>query len=1842
MKDVDMDRDGETDEPGAGGIAVVGMSGRFPGARDVEAFWRNLRDGVCSITFWSDEELAAAGVSPAELADPRYVRAGAVVGGAEDFDARLFGLSPREAEVMDPQQRLFLEHAWAALEDAGCDPERHRGWIGVYAGSSLGGYLWTHVARSAEALAAVGTFQAMISNDKDYLATQTSYRLNLRGPSVAVQTACSTSLVAVHLACQGLVSGECDLALAGGVAVSVPEVRGYRYQEKGIASPDGFCRPFDARAAGTVSGHGVGVVVLKRLGDALAGGDRVLAVIKGSAINNDGAAKVGYTAPSVAGQAEVIAAAHAVAGVAPETIGYIEAHGTATALGDPIEFAALTEAFGEAGGRRAFCALASVKGNVGHLDAAAGVTGLIKAVLALDRGELPASLHYERPNPEIDLAASPFYVNAERRPWPRGEEPRRAGVSSFGIGGTNAHVVLEEAPRLPALPPSRRTRQLLPLSARSETALSSMAGRLADHLRAHPGIDLADAAYTLQVGRRQLERRRAIVARDLGQAAARLDAARASLGAAGEPPAERPAVAFVFSGQGAQYPGMGAGLYREEPVFRAAVDECCTLLGEPLGGEVQRWLVEESDGERGEDALRETRFAQPALFVCEHALARLWTSWGIAPAAVAGHSVGEYAAACLAGVLPLADALDLVALRGRLMQALPPGAMLAVGLSEEEVAPRLLRHRDTELAAINGPAQCVVSGPEPAVAALAAELAAAGVAVRSLRTSHAFHSAMMDPALPELRRALERAPLEPPSIPYVSGATGEWAGEEIADPDYWVRQARRPVRFAAALERLLDEPGRVILEVGPRQGLRRLAGEVAERRREPAIPRVVAGFRGSRPAAGKEKALDKEKEREEARSAGEGEQVLEALGQLWMHGVEVDWAAFQGGPRQKVSLPAYPFERQRYCVEVLDLGEPAALAGARRPLAGWFHLPSWRRTLPPRGERVAESGGRHRCLILVDAGGLGEALAATLRARGWEVAVAVEGEGWEDLGGGRFRVRPGDLGDLEKLWEATSPDRVLHLWNATGEPADRKDDLEGLGRALERSFYSLFHLGQILARRPPSAPVALLVAADRLHAVESGDRPRPEKAPLLGLCRVLPQEIDGLRCRSVDVEIGSGAGMARAVERLLAELDALGGPEDGDGEEATVAWRGPYRCVPRWEEIELAEAGEDGSGLRPRGVYVVTGGLGGLGLEIARLLAEAARARLVLVGRSAFPAPGGWDGWLAEHGPEDATSRRISRLRELEALGADVMVASGDVASEDEMTALAARVRETFGSVDGVFHAAGVPGGGLLATRTREQAAAVLAPKVQGTLAVARAFPEAGLLVLCSSLAALAGGIGQADYAAANAFEDAFAAAALARGGRRTLSIAWDAWREVGMAAAAEIPAELREGRERGPAEAIAPPEGRAALARILAAGAAVAEAGPAQVAVSTHDLAERLRDAARLRLSAALAEGAAAAPARSRHPRPAWAPSYEAPATRLEAGLAELWQELLGVEPIGRHDDFFDLGGHSLLALQLASRIRSRLGAELPVHAVVAGATPARLARAIEKDRGDKAEAPPPPHAGKLVALQPDGPRLPFFCVHPAGGSTFSYLDLVERLGPAQPLYAFESDGLEVPFVEGMTLERMAASYVAAIRAARPAGPYHLGGWSMGGLVAYEMARQLAAAGEEVGLLILFDTRADTRPEGFDELPEDEAELLYILYVDELELSRERMRELSRGELLAYVVEQGKKSGHLAADFGADEARRLMDVYMRNRRLMWNYTPRPYRGSMVLFQARDRRPDDQQPLGLRWEPLVAGGVTTHLMPGDHNHLLLPPFVDAIAERLTELFAGYEARATISTSRTGA
>ncbi len=898
-----------------GGIAVIGLAGRFPGADSAEHFWENLVAGLSGVTS------VEVGFRKSSLpGHPNFVAKAAVVKDADCFDAQFFGIYPKQAIDLDPQHRLFLEMCWHAMEDAGYVPDAAPGRVGVFAGCHMNTYIFTRLAADAEFRDSLadcfpgGGLNAEISNDKDYLATRVAYQLNLRGPSVAIQSACSTSLVAIAQACENLTSGCCDMALAGGVTVTFPQEQGYLHTEDSILSPDGTCRTFDADAKGTIFGDGVGAVVLKRVADAIADRDDIYAVIRGWGVNNDGGDKNGYTAPSVAGQAAAIRIAHRRAGISADSISYVEAHGTGTLVGDPIEVEALTQAFRETTDKIQFCRIASLKTNVGHLDVAAGVSSVIKTCMALKHRQIPPLLHFESPNPKIDFANSPFIVNTKLVPWDTDALPRRAGVSSFGVGGTNAHLIIEEAPPITSSI-SHRPRHLIRLSARSLESLAQMTEDLAVHLAANPDLDLADVAYTLSTGRKSFRHKRYLAARSVAEATQLLRQGKPQqLVTAKNRSADTPVV-MMFPGQGSQHLTMAAELYRAEPVVRRAIDECAEVLRPVLNLDLRDFI----DGTITDaESLDQTEIAQPALFMISYALGRWWQSLGVRPAMLVGHSVGEFAAAAIAGIMSMQDAARLVAIRGRLMQALPTGSMMAVQLPESQL--RGILPERLEIAAINGPAFCVVSGPTEDVDAFAAAIDAGqyseDIAVRPLRTSHAFHSRMMDPAIESFYQEVASLTLSPPTIPMTSNVTAQRLDDATAtDPVYWSRQFREPVRFSVALAEVLKTfSGEVVmLEVGPNQALSTLA-------RQHPLNTAREHIVSSLPHA--------------KQPGSDYSCAIMSVGRLWQHGVKIDWnEIYSGELRRRVHLPKYRFQRKRYSFESeLQLGAPVEAAAAP-PLA---------------------------------------------------------------------------------------------------------------------------------------------------------------------------------------------------------------------------------------------------------------------------------------------------------------------------------------------------------------------------------------------------------------------------------------------------------------------------------------------------------------------------------------------------------------------------------------------------------------------------------------------------------------------------------------------------------------------------------------------------------------------------------------------------------------------------------------------------------------------------------------------------------------------------------------------
>ena len=1463
-------------------IAIIGMSGRFPEADDLSAFWRNIRDGRESIEALRDEDLEAAGVDARLRSSASYVRSATPLQGAELFDESFFGYSPREAQLVDPQQRVFLECAWAALEDAGYVSGTAERSIGVYAGSSLNTYLLTQLLQDPELVESAGAYQLMIGNDKDFLCTRVSYKLDLRGPSVAVQTACSTSLVAVVMACKALARRECDLALAGGVSISFPQRSGYLFQEGMILSPDGRCRPFDAAAAGTRTGSGCGVVVLKRLADALADGDTIHAVVRGAALNNDGGAKAGFTAPSIEGQLEVIATAHALAGVDPREIEFVEAHGTATPLGDPIEIAALTQAFRVSTPDVGFCHLGALKANVGHLDAAAGVAGLIKTILALKHREIPPLVNFRSPNPQLALDQSPFRASAELRAWTSAGRSRIAGVSSFGIGGTNAHVVLEEPPAV-SRAPSSGAEQLLVLSAKTETALETMTQNLAAHLNLPDSGRLDDVAYTLAAGRRQFAFRRALVTSGTNKDAAEaLSGDLRSLINGVHAGGQRP-VCFLFSGQGSQFAGMGSGLYRAEPVYRDAVDRCVELVRKCSDIDLLSFLSK--DGDRA--AATPTRMAQPALFVVEYALTELWKSWGIVPTAMLGHSIGELVAAQIAGVLSLADAIKLVCARGELMQSMPPGSMAAVHAAPAAIQGILPAH--VEFAAYNAPMLCTVSGPSEAIAETIQRAASLGIEVQKLQTSHAFHSGMMETAARAFLDAFDGVTLSPPRIPYVSNVTGKWIREsEATAPQYYVEHLRKPVQFESGVRTMEAGSGSILLEVGPGNALSTLARICLGAQ---AAERVVStlGRIGDR--------------------ASDRRSMLIAAGKLWVHGAPLrPEALFDPAKHGRVPLPTYPFERKAH-VPRMRSGRPSSAAAletagsaVRRDVDSWFHAPMWSRddSGVESGFTVAAPVQEH-WLVCGQTDLLSHAVVETLRQSGATVSIAES------------------FADVVKISRAQSGEPLsgaIYLWSM-------KDDVTPIGDALGLGRLAL-ELGSA-----GSQPISFLYISAGAQCV-LGERIQTARSALVaGPALVAPVEMPSLRIRRIDIEAQSTATDAAAC--ILAEVRIR-------DQSSIIAWRRGRRWVQELHAIELPAPPVASVPVRREGVYLVTGGLGHIGLALAECLARSGAGKIVLVSRSGDAAPA----------KDPGVAQALDDLRRR---GVETIIETADVTSEVQMRGVVERALAR-GPVHGVIHSAGAEGAGkVMAARWGAAAGPVANAKVDGLYVLARLLGTVPLdfVALMSSVNAIAGSAGTVDYSGENAVLDAFVESAERPAAwRKVVSINWGPWSDGGMAVRTRAQSAFHEQSEAAMASAITRATGAEAFIRVLASGRGrVAVVSP--IAASSAEDHAGAVPAARGEMSTSANEG----------PPVLHADGEEA----LEHQLAVIWRDLLGVGRISHSDDFFALGGHSLLATRMLPRIQAVFGVRLTLRDIfensILGALGARIkqARIVTVNEQDERE---------------------------------------------------------------------------------------------------------------------------------------------------------------------------------------------------------------------------------------------------------------------------------------------
>jgi acyl transferase domain-containing protein len=1387
-------------------IAIIGMSGQFPGASTVDQLWQNLCNGVNAIQLLSQVELVAAGVTPEVSKQSNYVSAHASFEDIAGFDAAFFGYAPREAELLDPQHRIFLECAWSALEDAGYDPERYPGAIAVYGGTALNSYL-VNLYSHPQLRQSVDRVQAVISNVMGLMPTRVSYKLNLRGPSCGIQTGCSTSLVSVHVACQSLLSRECDIALAGGVAIDTASQPGYMYQNDGVMSPDGYCRAFDADAQGTVFGNGVGIVVLKRLSAAIADRDHIYAVIKASAINNDGSQKVGLTAPSVSGQASVIAAAIAKANINPETIQYIETHGTGTTLGDPIEIAALTKAFQQQTQKLQFCAIGSIKTNLGHLDAAAGVTGLIKTALALKHQQLPPTLHFNHPNPQINFNNSPFFVNTELTPWQDQDCPRRAAVSSFGMGGTNAHVILESAPEPQVQPTS--SPQLLLLSAKTPTALKSAIAQLLQHLQHHPNQSLADIAYTLQVGRQAFEHRYTLTCTTATQAIQALTNTLDTFATANHQLTftQSRQITFLFPGQSSLSIHMVQDLYATIPTFQKTIDYCSTLLNFNLSTLLAPTTP-----------TFPANLTQPLLFSLEYALAQLLISWNIQPHALLGDGIGEYVAACLAGVFSLEDALKLVAERGT------------------------------------------------------------------------------EAATPDYRSILEQLTLNAPQLPLISSATGTWmTAEQSQAPDYWIQQLQQTMPRTTGFNTIAQQSDTILLEVG-------LGNTLSTAAQQMLSPEFLI--------------LNTMNQSQDGISAPEF--LLNTVGQLWQTGLEINWSQLHVlEHRYRVPLPTYPFEHQRYWVDLHTVDqnttqtENQTSLSKQEDMKDWFSVPSWKRI--PVSQQPLEAD---QCwLIFTDTSDVGAALVQKLEQANQKIILVKRGDRFQQCPQ-HYVINPSSFSDYQQLLDSLTsqqPQQIIHLWGLEDSNADL--DISNT----YPSFSSLIALAQML-----KDTTHITVVTQTIHQITGAETLNSLQSLALAACKVIPQEYPNIHCCSIDLDSSASepSRLATQIYQEIAhqqtnrEIDSTSVSRQSDHlEESVVAYRDRHRWVQTFEP--LAISGDYPQELiKQGGTYLITGDLvEGLGLMFAQQLAKH-QTKLILIGRLGLPQASEWDAWLATHGQQDSVSQCIRVMQGLMATGTDLRFFSVDLTDADRMQETIDQVYQTVDTIHGVIHAGtmGDRSSCLIQALTPDEIAHQLQSKVQGLIILDRALQDrvSDFYLLQSSLSTVVGGIGFAAYAAANCFMDAYATYAAQRSTSQVpwISVNWDACRWD------DAPANTATGQTLVDL-ALLPKEVGEVTERILS------RPDCTQIIVSPVELSLRRKQPHPAQLSSDS----------SQYARPTLSTDYVPPQTETETAIAQIMQDLLGIERVGIHDNFFELGGHSLLAIQAVSKLRETFQVELPMR---------------------------------------------------------------------------------------------------------------------------------------------------------------------------------------------------------------------------------------------------------------------------------------------------------------------
>lgn len=1759
-------------------VAIIGYSGAFTGGENLDDYWQQIiegREGYYKTVQTSYDE--------------NFIPVVSRVKGIEEFDANFWNIPPNEAELADPQIRKFLEHCWNVLEKSGYSKNRMQKQIGIFAGSGDQTYLMQNILQSKRSHD-FDFFSSYTMNGKDFLATRVSYYLGLTGPAVNINTACSTSLITIIEACKSLALGNCNLAIAGGVSLLLLENDGYVWSEGMVMSKQGQCRAFDEKADGIVRGAGVGVVLLKRLSDALKDQDDIKCIIKGYAINNDGNRKTDYAAPSVSGQTECILNAQSMANITSDQVDYIECHGTGTKIGDPIEISALKEAFefNQGAVKNASCIIGSVKSNIGHADSAAGVASVIKVTKMLENHVLPKQINFTAANSELFLEQTPFKIITKQQKWNNNKSSRIAGISSFGIGGTNAHLILEEAPALNhEVADNKNLSQpyLLSISAKSSGSLNENMVRLAEFLSVQGVANLADVAFTLHTTREEFDCRQMLLCENVIDAIEKLQ----DNGGKFSPidydrnridKDEIPAIVFLCSGIGEHYLGMGKSLYEKVEKFHQEIDRCCEITNRYLEKDLRELLF--GDDDNNAKLLEQTKYMASAVFIMGYASAKLWMHLGIGPTQLIGHSTGEYLAACLAGVLSLEDMLRLVVKRAEIIDRISSGAMLAVPLSEAEITPCL--ENGLSIASINGPSLCVVSGKNSAVEKIEEKLNASGSASSRLPVTIAYHSDMMKDERTALLDLFKTFNFKKPLIPYISNLTGKAIKpSEVTSAEYWYEHTCKTVHFSNGVKELLNNNGSTIfIEIGPG---RNLASAVLQHQTKKINlkGRVLSSIRN------KDLNIDDYKF------------FLSNLGKLWLQGIKINWNNFYDCSKHlKVELPTYAFDKTTYWIKP-DAGSPNRPATSpnnviRYPLDEWFVKTTWEYD-KVRDKLLITNGQKY--LIFVDSSEMGSRIVEKIKQTNLVYTVKIGKKYSLDEANKTITIRVHVKDDYVKLakWFGRHHlkfDYFIHLWLLDSSTDSHEVSRSSVEYYQQIGFYSILYAIQVITENSLTDSLRLSVITSGIYSLTDEEILYPEKATVIGLVKSIPFEYPGIVCKCVDID--SPMVLDEITENnILIEITQNFNSISPDLDNNIIAYRKSFRWIRKFTKINVKNPSQNISILKDGSVYIVTGGLGGIGSVLAENLAEKAKnIKIVLIGRTALPEKSLWANFI-ETNPTSKTTIKLNRMLAIEKLGCEVHYVPADISDIENICEAFSRIRQTIGPISGLIHSAGLPPDQAIYKKNKDYVENIFAAKVFGTVVLQKALANDNLdfFFICSSLSSLVGAFAEADYAGANAFQDAFAHYSDKHFKTKIFSVNWALWKEVGFAVDLEVPEIIREQRKLDMRYGIANQEGKEVFNRVINQDEVQLVLIPYVKNNVTSDEDVNVQQL---------------------HPRPKLTTEYAEPKNATEKIIEKCWQKVLGFEKIGVNDNFFDLGGNSLSALRIINEINKSFDQKLTPSFFLDNSSIHKIAKYLLNNKEEKTDS--------IVVKLKTGSETPIFLIHPIGGDVMYYKDFSEKYPGENSIYGIRDQGWlsETSRIKISSIEEMAIFYLRQIKEIQPNGPYIIGGSSFGGMVAYEMANNLIKAREKVMVFMIDSPGPKLYPA---ELASYIDVIYYLLSYEKNEVSRKVKKQLEKYAsdqemLIDYIVQHQL--------FGFDDKNLLktgLDIFAINQTLMYRYTkPDTFLGEELLFfKALENNNYIPKDVEKGWDGLI---TSTQLklfeISGNHTTMNNSPNVEKICE----------------------